>query len=160
MREPSPFRHRAADDSAGFLLWKITALWQRRVAEALGELGITQTQYAMLASLRWFEEVKEPPTQAHLVDHAKIEKMTVSKAIRRLEVDGLVSRRQSSSDNRAITVRFTTRGRQIVRRAIVSVENVDEEFFSCLTDNQRATYKMLTATIVAANEPPPHTNRS
>jgi MarR family transcriptional regulator for hemolysin len=30
MPEASPFKHVEADDSAGFLLWKITALWQRK----------------------------------------------------------------------------------------------------------------------------------
>jgi len=68
MADSSPFKYEKADDSAGFLLWKITALWQSRLTEVLGEFGITQTQYAILASLKWFEEKKEPTTQAHLVE--------------------------------------------------------------------------------------------
>jgi len=53
MPESSPFKYEKVDDSAGFLLWKITALWQRKLTVVLSEYGITQTQYAMLASLRW-----------------------------------------------------------------------------------------------------------
>jgi DNA-binding MarR family transcriptional regulator len=151
MPESSPFKYEKADDSAGFLLWKITALWQRKLSEVLGEYGITQTQYAMLASLRWFEEQKEPTTQAHLVEHAKIEKMTVSKAIRKLEEDGFVVREQSSSDSRATNVRFTTQGRKVIQKAIVAIENADEEFFSCLTEKQLATYKSLTSSVIANN---------
>lgn len=149
MPESSPFKYEKVDDSAGFLLWKITALWQRKLTVVLSEYGITQTQYAMLASLRWFEEQKEPTTQAHLVEHAKIEKMTVSKAIRKLEENGFVVREQSSSDSRATNVRFTAKGRKVIQGAISAIENADEEFFSCLTEKQLETYKSLTSSVIA-----------
>lgn len=152
MAEASPFKYSSADQSAGFLLWKITALWQKKLSDVLGEFGITQTQYAMLASLRWFEEQKEPTTQAHLVEHAKLEKMTVSKAIRKLEVDGFVLREQSTSDSRATNVRFTPRGRKVTQKAIVAIENADEDFFSCLTEKQLETYKSLTAAVIVSND--------
>jgi DNA-binding MarR family transcriptional regulator len=151
MAETSPFKHDKADDSAGFLLWKITALWQRKLAEVLGEFGITQTQYAMLASLKWFEEKDEPTTQAHLVEHAKIDKMTVSKAIRNLEADGLVLREQSSIDSRATNVRFTAKGKKIIQKAIVAIEKVDDDFFSGLTDKQLKIYKSLTLSVIVNN---------
>jgi MarR family transcriptional regulator for hemolysin len=151
MPEASPFKHVKADDSAGFLLWKITALWQRKLSGVLGEFRITQTQYAIMASLRWFEEKKEPTTQAHLVVHTKIDKMTVSKAIRNLEKDGLVSREQSSSDSRATNVRLTVQGRKVIQKAIVAIENADDEFFSGLTKKQLETYKSLTTSVIANN---------
>jgi MarR family transcriptional regulator for hemolysin len=151
MPEASPFKHVKADDSAGFLLWKITALWQGKLSGVLGEFRITQTQYAIMASLRWFEEKKEPTTQAHLVVHTKIDKMTVSKAIRNLEKDGLVSREQSSSDSRATNVRLTVQGRKVIQKAIVAIENADDEFFSGLTKKQLETYKSLTTSVIANN---------
>lgn len=151
MSEASPFKYEKADDSAGFLLWKITALWQRKLAGVLDGFGITQTQYAMLASLRWFEEQKEPASQAHLVAHTRIDKMTVSKAVRKLEDDGLVIREASAADSRANNVRFTAKGRRIVQKAIVAIEGADEEFFSCLTPEQLALYKSLTAAVIAGN---------
>jgi MarR family transcriptional regulator, transcriptional regulator for hemolysin len=149
--DASPFRHAEADDSPGFLLWKITALWQRTLAAVLGDFGITQTQYAILASLRWFEERDEPATQAHLAEHAKLDKMTLSKAIRRLEEDGLVKRAQSSSDGRATQVRFTAKGRKITEAAIVAIEGADEVFFSTLSARELAMYKALIVGLVAAN---------
>jgi DNA-binding MarR family transcriptional regulator len=151
MSDRSPFKYQKADDSAGFLLWKITTLWQRKLAEVLHEFGITQTQYAILASLKWFEEKKEPTTQAHLVEHAKIDKMTLSKAIRRLEKDGLVVREDSPNDNRAIQVRFTAQGREVIKKAVVAIENADEEFFSCLDEEQLLLYKFLTSRVIAGS---------
>ena len=151
MTDASPFRYERADDSAGFLLWKIIALWQRKLAKVLGDFGITQTQYAILASLKWFEEKKEPITQAHLVEHAKIDKMTLSKAIRKLEKDGLVLRESSPTDSRAVNVRFTAQGRKLIQKAIVAIENADEDFFSCLNEKKLMAYKSLTAEVIGHN---------
>jgi len=151
MAERSPFRHATADDSPGFLLWKITVLWQRKLESLLEGLGITQTQYAIMASLRWFEEQGEPPTQAHLVEHARIDKMTLSKAIRGLEVDRLVVREPSPEDGRAVNVRFTSRGRHLIQRAVVAIEDADDTFFACLPPSRLAIYKTLTRAVIAAN---------
>ena len=152
MPKPDPlFKHGEADASPGFLLWKITALWQRRLAQVLGEFGITQTQYAIMASLRWFEERHEPPTQAHLVEHAKIDKMTLSKAIRRLEEEDLLLREPAPEDSRAVNVRFTAKGRKLVQQAVVAIESTDDEFFSALGERQLANYKALTRRLIERN---------
>jgi DNA-binding MarR family transcriptional regulator len=152
--ERSPFRHEQADDSPGFLLWKVTALWQARIAVTLGPLGLTQTQYAILASLRWFEECGERPTQRHLVEHARLDKMTLSKAIRKLEDAGLVSRHACRHDGRATEVRFTARGRRTVEKAVVSVEEADDLFFAALNDRRLREWLALTREVIAHNAPP------
>lgn len=149
--ERSPFKHAQADESPGFLLWKVTALWQQRLAEVLQALGITQTQYAILASLRWFEEQGEPPTQAHLVEHARIEKMTLSKAIRKLEEAGLLKRDPSPHDSRAVHVRFSSKGRKLVEQAVGAVEHADDDFFACLPAAQLAQYKAIARGLITGN---------
>ncbi len=151
MTDCSPFRYENPDNSAGFLLWKITTLWQKKLEKVLGEIGITLTQYAILASLKWFEEKEEPITQAHLVEHAKIDKMTVSKAIRRLEKKDLVLRESSPSDNRAINVRFSAQGRKLIQKAILAIEDADEDFFSCLNEKQLVAYGDLTSQVILHN---------
>jgi DNA-binding MarR family transcriptional regulator len=151
MPERSPFKHEHADDSPGFLLWKLTALWQEKLAGVLAPFGITQTQYAIMASLRWFEERAEPPTQTHLVLHTKIEKMTLSKAIRKLEDEGHVARAVSAADSRATEVRFTAKGRRLVERAVVAIENADDEFFGGLASAELRSYKELTRALIAQN---------
>ena len=147
----SPFRHAKADDSPGFLLWKLTALWQQKLAELLETHGITQTQYAILASLRWFEEQEEPPTQAHLAQHARIDKMTLSKALRRLQEQGLVRRRSSRGDSRAMEVALTAKGHRLIPQAVRDIETADAEFFGRLDLRQLATYQALTAALIAGN---------
>jgi len=149
--ENSPFRHAKADDSPGFLLWKLTALWQQKLAEVLDAHGITQTQYAILASLRWFEEQGEPPNQAHLAQHTRIDKMTLSKALRRLEAQRLVKRTPSKDDSRAMEVVFTAKGRKLIPQAVVDIETADAEFFGRLGVQDLATYQALTAALIAGN---------
>ena len=152
MAESSPFKHTSPDDSPGFLLWKITALWQNKLTEILSGFGITQTQYAILASLKWFDEHGESTTQAHIADHAKIERMTLSKAVRKLEED-IVSRTQSSADNRATSVRFTAKGKKMIQKAVIAIEKADDEFFACLTEQQLDDYKVLTISIISNANP-------
>lgn len=154
MSERSPFRHARADDSPGFLLWKLTALWRRALAEVLDGYGITQTQYAIMASLRWFEEQGEPPTQTHLVDHTRTDKMTLSKALRKLEAAGLVKRSPSREDGRAVGVRFTARGRAVIQNAVRAIEDADERFFAGLNAEGLEAYKSLTRTLISGSTNP------
>jgi MarR family transcriptional regulator, transcriptional regulator for hemolysin len=149
--ETSPFKHEKADDSPGFLLWKLIALWQVKLARAFGEFSITQTQYAILASLLWFEKQHELPTQAGLVEHAKIDKMTLSKAIRKLEDRRLIRREPSIADARTMQVQLTATGRKLVHRAIIAVERTDDEFFSCLTERQLEAWKALAISLIAGS---------
>ncbi len=149
MVDSSPFKHASPDHSPGFLLWKIMSLWQKKLAGVLAEFRITQTQYAILASLKWFEEHGESTSQAHIADHARIDKMTFSKAIRKLENDGLVLRSPSSLDSRAINVVFASKGREVIQRAVVAIEQADDEFFLCLSAPQLETYKALMISVIS-----------
>jgi len=151
MVKKTPFKHEKADDSPGFLLWKITSLWQNKLSAVLGEFGINQTQFAIMASLKWFEEHHEETTQAHLVEHSKIEKMTVSKSIRSLETKGLVSRVKSKTDARAMNIKFTKEGDKIINEAIAAVESADDEFFSGLSYQEMKQYKSIIAKVIKNN---------
>jgi DNA-binding MarR family transcriptional regulator len=151
MAENSPFQHNKADDSPGFLLWKLNALWQARLGETFRGYGITQTQYAILASLRWLEHTGEPTTQTQLARHAKIDKMTLSKAIRRLEQADLIERANSATDNRATNVSLTMQGRELTHKAVIAIETDDETFFSALSAEERETFKFLTLRLIHGN---------
>jgi DNA-binding MarR family transcriptional regulator len=153
LSEASAFRHARADDSPGFLLWKLTTLWQQRLSAVLDAHGITHTQFVILASLRWFEEQAEPPTQSHLAEHTHMDKMTLSKAIRKLEEAALVRRRASPSDSRAVTVAFSARGRRLIKDAVTEIEEADARFFSRLGVHDLAAYQALTAALIAGNTP-------
>ena len=49
-RLPGPER------SPGFLLWRVTLAWQRRIRAALAHHELTHVQFVVLASLWWLGE--------------------------------------------------------------------------------------------------------
>lgn len=78
----------------------------------LGELGLTYPQYLVLVVLGAHDEmlIKDVGRELRL-DHA-----TLSPLLRRLERDGLLTRRRSAADERAVVVALTDAGRAVHAR--------------------------------------------
>ena len=79
---------------------------------------------------------------------AREEDVTLSKAIRKLEGAGLVTRQGAPHDARATQVGFNTRGRRIVAKAIVAVEDAEETFFAGLDGDQLRSWMSLTSEVI------------
>jgi DNA-binding MarR family transcriptional regulator len=152
MAKKTPFSVAEANDSSGFLLWQVTALWQRWVADVLRPLELTQVQYALLASLLWLASKGEEVTQSRLATHAKLDVMMTSQVLRALEARGLLERRPHPTDTRAKALRLTTAGRGLTTRAIPAVETADAKFFSSLGPARAGLNRHLLALIQAQAE--------
>ncbi|WP_134765920.1 MarR family transcriptional regulator [Nocardioides sp. 1609] len=104
------------DDLDDFLCFDLYAA-SRAVTAAyrpiLGELGLTYPQYLVLAVLWERDErrIKELSTVLRL-DHA-----TLTPLLRRLESAGLLTRRRSADDERAVVVALTADGRALSAHA-------------------------------------------
>ena len=131
-RKTAPFSIEKASESSGFLLWQVTALWQRRIAWALRSLALTQVQYALLASLLWMSRTQRTITQAMPARHTKLDMMMTSQVLRTLERRGLLERDPHPTDTRAKVLRLTKEGRKLAWQAVPVVEGVDREFFDAL----------------------------
>ena len=75
--KPLPTSHSGPSDSPGFLLWRISNTWQREQRAALQPLGLTHTQFVMLAVTTWFGS-QEPLTQTRLSQLTGSDPMTTS----------------------------------------------------------------------------------
>jgi DNA-binding MarR family transcriptional regulator len=75
----------------------------------LAPLGLTHPQYLVMLAL-W---ERSPRTVADLGDALLLEPATLSPLLKRLEAGGLVSRDRSPSDDRALAVTLTDRGRAL-----------------------------------------------
>lgn len=139
-----------ADDSPGFSLWQLTNLWQQRIRSALAPLGITHVQFVLLASVAWLESHEVMITQATLSRHAHTDIMMTSQVVRTLEEKGLLIRTAHPTDTRAKVVSLTSEGREVVQRAFIVVENVDEQFFQELGE-QSSTFLDLMQLLIRAN---------
>lgn len=131
MKENS-FDFEQPQQSSGFLLWQVTTLWQRKIKTTLETMHLSHSGFVLLASLLWFKEQKIEVTQTTLIKHSKLDKMTVSKSLKILEKNLLLIRSENKKDTRAKTITLTNKGIQLVKKAIVLVEDTDKDFFSNL----------------------------
>jgi DNA-binding MarR family transcriptional regulator len=76
-------------------------------------------QFVLLASLWWLEDHEHAsPTQTQLAAQAGTDPMMTSQVLRKLEARGLLDRSADANDTRARRPCLTSRGRELVARAI------------------------------------------
>jgi len=147
MNRKTPFSVTEAHESPGFLLWQVTAVWQRRIAAALRPHELTQVQFALLASLLWLSRTESSITQATLARHAKLNAMMTSQVLRTLEGKGLVERNAHPGDTRAKILALTKKGRALAWKMVPLVEQADAVFFSAL-GSQRAGFNRSLRSLI------------
>ena len=113
--------------STGFLLWHVTLRWRAALDRALAPLGITASQYAVLASLHGLSRAGARPSQRELADFSGLGPMYVSKLVRALEQAGLLRRATSAADPRAVELTLTERGAEVVRAGAATVRALEDE---------------------------------
>lgn len=124
-----PFGFDQPEDSPGFLLWQTTMLWQRQIKKALEAYEISHAQFVIMAALMWFEAHQYDTTQVLIITQTKLDKMTVSKSLKKLVALGYAGRMEHKSDTRAKTVILTEQGQKMVRILVPIVEDIDAKFF-------------------------------
>jgi DNA-binding MarR family transcriptional regulator len=137
------FSFERPEDNAGYLLWQVSMLWQLKMKKALDKLGITLTQFALLAALHWLTRNGDIVTQKDLAQHAKTDKMTTSKVLRTLQKNGLVTRTEHERDTRAKIIALTEAGLQVLTAANVAVEATDQRFFGVLRAETGAYARLM-----------------
>jgi len=123
----STFGFDKPEDSPGFLLWQTTITWQRLIKKALDHYHISHAQFVIMAVVLWFEEKKQQPTQVLIVRQSKLDKMTVSKSLKKLVAEGFIERAEHEQDTRAKSVHLTKKGRTMAMKLVPIVEKIDEE---------------------------------
>lgn len=116
-------------DSPGFLLWQTTMTWQRLIKKALDPYNISHAQFVILAVTLWFDSKHQEVTQNLIIRQSKLDKMTVSKALKKLVEDGNINRMENKEDTRVKSVLLTKKGKELVTKLVPIVEKIDENFF-------------------------------
>ncbi len=104
--------HYDLDRSLGFLLHDVSRLLRRRFDQRAQALGLTRAQWSVIAHLYRNEGI----TQSALADLLEVEKITLARAIDRLEAAGWVERRPHPSDRRANCLYLTDKAYPIFDR--------------------------------------------
>lgn len=137
----------------GFLLWQTTIIWQRQIKKALEVYDISHAQFVILAITLWLEEHSQNTTQIAIASWSKLDKMTVSKSLKKLMVQGLVNRVEHKTDTRAKNVSLTKKGKHLIHRLVVIVEKIDEQFFGHLShQNQNSFHRTLKLLVAEKND--------
>lgn len=131
------------DDSSGFLLWQVTALWQREIRKALEKYDLTHSQFVLMASIYWLTIHNQEITQIVLSSHTKIDPMTTSQVLRTLQSKKLLQRQEHHTDTRAKMVVLTEEGKKIIKQAVKTVEKFDNDFFKPLGNKTNDFNKKL-----------------
>ena len=126
----------ALDQSPSHLLHRALQRALDIYAEAFGEAGITQRQYALLAAA----EEREGATQADLVRITGIDRSTLADIVRRMQRKGLLQRRRTKEDARAYAVKLTDEGRRVLRTAEPLSKRVDDRILEALPTKQREQF--------------------
>ncbi|MDH5217153.1 MAG: MarR family winged helix-turn-helix transcriptional regulator [Gammaproteobacteria bacterium] len=143
------FKSATPQQSVGLQFWKLHQYWQKRVLEVLNPLSLTHTQFVILATLKWYQSQNAQPTQQQISNVSGIDKMTLSKAIRQLEVQSYLAREKNSRDSRAVSLLITKTGSRILVSALKKVEQIDLEVLGVL--GQKETLS-LSNQLFAINE--------
>ena len=134
----------SAEESPGFLLWRVANVWQRRQRAALKPLGLTHVQFVLLAVLAWRTRTDGAGVrQIELAHEARTDPMMTSQVLRVLAERGLVERFTDAADARVNLVRVTPAGRNLANRALPVVESVDRRFFGAASRDAAAVFQTI-----------------
>ena len=123
------FSYIEPEENSGYLLWQVTMQWQLSMNRALRKIGLTLTQFSLMAGLYWLSKQKQTVTQQQLADYANTDKMMTSKVLTVLEKKQIIKRINDPGDSRAKQLRITDKGTQTLREAYHIVKQVDDLFF-------------------------------
>lgn len=124
------------EEMVGFLFWKITYLWQRKMNKSLKKVNLTHTHFALLSGVAWLEKQGEEITQTKLANFTQTNVMVASKIIRTLENKGFIKRINKGDDPRAKYVYLTDQGLENLEKASKIAEKVNREFFKALENEK------------------------
>jgi MarR family transcriptional regulator, organic hydroperoxide resistance regulator len=127
--------------SAGFWLHHAALTWRAEMDARLRPLGLTPTQFMVLATAGWLEHVDGPPTQQQVADGAGTDRQMTSRVIRVLQDQGLITRQANESNARSLRVSLTPQGRTLARDAIALAQSLDEQLFGPAAAGLRATLR-------------------
>ncbi|MGB8367337.1 MAG: MarR family winged helix-turn-helix transcriptional regulator [Candidatus Babeliales bacterium] len=132
------FKFATPEQSPGFLLWQTTIIWQYLIKKSLEKYNISHAQFVIMALLLSLDKQKKEITQSNVTKISKLDKMTISKSLKKLVKLKLVKRYENEKDARAKTVFLTPIGKKLICKLIPMVENIDFIFFEKLKSKEQS----------------------
>jgi DNA-binding MarR family transcriptional regulator len=129
--------------SPGFWLHHAALAWRGELERRLKAIGLTPTQFLLLASAGWLEHIQGAPTQQQVADHAGADRMMTSKVLKSLLDRDLLVRVVDPADARAYRLTLTSKGRKLTRESTEIARSLDTEFFGDKPERLRSTLRQI-----------------
>ncbi|MFQ6675526.1 MAG: MarR family winged helix-turn-helix transcriptional regulator [Fidelibacterota bacterium] len=120
------------ENSTGFLVVRTARSMKKALDTQLVELGLTASQHTVLSTLAHSDGL----SLSEVGRRVFLDKPAITGLADRLEKDGLVQRKRTSSDRRVIKLYLTPKGRKLLRRMNEIATSVDRDLVSVLTPEQ------------------------
>jgi len=114
----------------GFLIWDVSRLWRVVLDRTLKPLGVTRSQYSVIA----FLSRRDGMTQTALAADLDMTKVAVGGLLERMEAVGLVERRADESDARVRRVFLTRKGTRMTQKIRELADPIEREMLASLAD--------------------------
>lgn len=131
----TPYQKLPTDDT-GYLLWRLSNIWRKKVNESIAEHKITHVQYLLLASIHQLEMDGKLTSQKQIANHAKVDIMMTSKVLRSLERKKLITRKRYHLDGRVFICKINERGIEKINQVSPIIKKLDIAFFDSVTQNK------------------------
>lgn len=134
----SSIDYTGSDTKLGFQMWRLVAVWQRKLNQVLRNSELTHAQYLILEALLWLSQEHSKVTQVMVAKAVQIDPMMVSNLVKMLEKKQLVKRRHDKQDTRAKTLELTSKGQFLIKKVMPEVDKFDAQFYSSMKVNNKA----------------------
>lgn len=132
-----------SNETLGLILWKISLAWQRTIKKTLDSYDLSHPQFIILQILLESHETQKNKTQIDIARYSKLDKMTISKSLKKLGSLGLTTRHENEKDPRAKSVLLTEKGKKIIEVLEPTIKRIDKGFFNALNDHKQSELKSL-----------------
>jgi DNA-binding MarR family transcriptional regulator len=129
--------------SPGFWLHHAALAWRAELERRLKVVGLTPTQFLVLASAGWLEHAQGAPTQQQVAEHAGADRMMTSKVLKTLLDRELLDRVVDPADARAYRLTLTLKGLKLTRQSTEIARSLDTEYFGDHPDRLRSTLRQI-----------------
>ena len=112
-------------------------------------VGLTPAQFAIFFAI---SQLDRPPGIRQIADHLRMAATNVTTEVNRLVGRGLLVKRVSSTDLRALEISFTAKGRAILKSLLPLSRATNDTFFRNMTAEEMRIVTKVCGDIVAAGK--------
>ena len=131
-----PLARMGLESFAPYLMNRIMGRYNAALRAEMARLGLTTVQMRTLATLA----VKDALLIRDLAIFAVVEQSTLSRALDRLEDDGLIARVTDQSDNRATRVSLTDKGHAAFDQLSPHMAQAHDQMFQNISADEHAAF--------------------